>query len=151
MKLIKRLLFIAISYIFISSCNDISNLGNMKVRIPIIPAMSLDDSLKFIEFHSINMGAIRQNHVIYNYAVFDNKSDYFTIFIYELKSKNKFGFEIYPEKGYPVIFSPLQKNSDNKFVCKWNSDSIPDGYYRDTFYVNNSREAVILIEGIVLN
>ncbi|MBI5324317.1 MAG: hypothetical protein HZB41_03395 [Ignavibacteriae bacterium] len=149
MKLIRVLLIIAFSYIIICSCNDISSLGNKTEKFPIIPSMQNEDSLKFIDLHLINMGGTRRNQVIYNFAVFNNKSDNLTIIIYDLKAKNKFGFEVYPEKGYPVIFSPLQKNSDNKLVCKWKTDSVQSGYYRDTIYVNNSKKVMFFIDGTV--
>ncbi|TAL69600.1 MAG: hypothetical protein EPN82_06065 [Bacteroidetes bacterium] len=145
----KNILFIAILIIFIVSCTDINEIGNNTIRTPILPSISKEDSLSFLEFKVINFGDIRINHVIDQYYFIYNNSDNYTVLIYNLKLKNNFGFSIYPEKGYPILLSPKHDNLDNKIIVRWNTYNASIGFYRDTIFVNNSNKFMIFIEGNV--
>ncbi|MGA2296574.1 MAG: hypothetical protein ABSG15_03400 [FCB group bacterium] len=150
MKIIAPTLALTAIFILICSCNDISDLpGNINISSNQTSSLTKDDSIGFLDLPTIDFGNIHLHRVAYLYVTFKNTSDNYTIKIYNVKIKNNYGFELYPELGFPVIIPPNQSNESNRFIAKWDTNVIKVGSFQDTIFLNNSEKYPVNILGTV--
>jgi hypothetical protein len=148
-NIITILMFISTLVLFYS-CGDVADFGNNanKITSP-PPSVSKDDSLSFLDLKDIDCGNIHWHRVLYKNISINNLSGEYTVSIYEIKLNNKFGFELYPEHGFPIVILPGQSNADNLIIAKWDTDVITPGSYQDTIFLNGSQKYMLLIRGNV--
>lgn len=151
MKTFTKFLILVTILIMFYSCKDISDLGNNTVKIPILPAISKEDSLNYLGLSAIDFGDVRWHRVANQNIIVNNNSSNYTIIIYSIKIKNNLGFELYPQNGFPIVILPLQNNADNQLIAKWNTNIITPGIYQDTVYLNESQKIIFTMKGNVTN
>lgn len=137
--------------VMLNSCSDIMDLGDNINKIPILPAVSKEDSLAFLDLKTIDFGDVISQREDTIKVLLNNRSDYYQIIIYNIKLKNNFAFSISPENGFPIVIPPKQNNSDNRIFAVFKTQLITPGFYQDTVYLNGSQQTLLFIKGNVIN
>jgi len=151
MKIFTKILMIVAILVIIVSCNDIADLGNNTVKIPILTKISKEDSLNFLDLSTIDFGDVKWQRQDTMKVVLNNLSDYYPVIIYNINLKNNFEFNINPEHGFPIVIPPRQNNSDNRIIAVFKTQLITPGFYQDTVFLNGSQQKWCLIKGNVTN
>ncbi|TAL67569.1 MAG: hypothetical protein EPN82_14035 [Bacteroidetes bacterium] len=151
MKTLHKILFIVLLLAIFISCKDIVEVGNNTSKITILPIISREDSLGFLEQSEIDFGDVHWHRVPNKKIILNNNSNGYPVIIYSLRIKNNLGFRIYPEKGYPVVIPPKQNNTENPLICEWNTNVINVGTFVDYVIINGSDRFQFLIKGNVYN
>jgi hypothetical protein len=143
------LLTAIIVLVMLSSCNDISNLGDNSGKVIIGTTLSAKDTLGFLLMDPINFDTLAKGRIKYKSIVFTNISDTITVIIYSVQFKNNLGFTLVPQSGFPVVILPKHDNSDNFFTAEFNTNLVEPGYYKDTIYFNGLTKFKTTIEAFV--
>jgi hypothetical protein len=149
MKTLFKISLLLAVIVILYSCTDIKDFGNNIDKITVMPPISRDDSLSFVDLPPIDFGSIKLMRVDTIFVIIKDLSKDYAITIYDIKLMNNFEFKLYPEHGYPVVIPPLMDNSDNRLVAIFNTSIITTGFYQDTILFNGSQKYKFVIQGNV--